>query len=135
GPPDAIEALSNEILGRFPGAVMTAGDANYLWQSVVGFRWVHANGTLMKVAITPAQVYPFVEYVRDQPGARGWVRAGWKVVYVWLRPAGSPAVAKWPGVMLRGEGALWLGSRRDFAVMREVKAALDLQGRFPSLEE
>jgi hypothetical protein len=37
--------------------------------------------------------------------------------------------------MLRGEGPLWLGPRRDFEVMKAVKSALDPQGRFPNLNE
>jgi hypothetical protein len=36
---------------------------------------------------------------------------------------------------LRGGGALWPGKRADAKVYRAVKAALDPQGRFPSIED
>jgi glycolate oxidase FAD binding subunit len=135
GPPEALEPLAAEMLARFPGEALTAGEASYHWQAIAGFRWAHAGGTLAKVALTPAQVPEFGAFVRAQAGARGWLSAGGNVGYVSL-PAGAvlPAVV-WPGVKLRGEGALWLGPRRDFAIMGAVKAALDPQGRYPGLDE
>ena len=135
GQPAAIEALAAEILGRWPGAVMTPGDGNFLWQAVVGFRWAHTNGLLAKFALTPTQLSPFSEYVRAMPGARAWLSAGGNVGYVSL-PAGAPlAEPKWPGITLRGDAPLWLGARREFQVMQSVKAALDPHGRFPSLDD
>jgi glycolate oxidase FAD binding subunit len=135
GPPAALDALTAEILARWPGAALTSGDANYFWQAIGGFRWAHSNGTLIKVALIPEQMIAFAELVRAQPGARGWVSAGGNVGYLSL-PAGmsAPALA-WPGVTLRGDAPLWLGPRRHFDVMRAVKAALDPQNRFPNLDE
>ena len=135
GPPAALEALAAEILAKFPGAVMAPGDANLFWQAIVGFRWAHANGTLAKFALTPAQVPDVANWIRGQSGARGWISAGGNVAYVSL-PAGAtfPASA-WPAVTLRGDGALWHGPQRDFKVMHAVKAALDPSGRFPSLAD
>ena len=135
GPEPAIDALVSEILTRFPGEVMTPGDASYFWQAIVGFRWAHSGGTLAKVALTPAQVPDFGAAVSGQNGARGWIGAGGNVGYVSVAPgAALPAIA-WPGVTLRGEGPLWLGPQRDFAITKAVKAALDPQGRFPGLDE
>jgi hypothetical protein len=56
GPPEALDALTTEIFARFPGVALTAGEANYLWQAVVGFRWAYSGGTLVKLALTPKQI-------------------------------------------------------------------------------
>lgn len=135
GPAEALDALGAEVLGRFKGETMTAGDANYLWQSVVGFRWAHAAGSLVKLAITPTEVTALAAALRNVSGVRGWLSAGGNVAYLSL-PAGAalPDVA-WPGVRLRGDGTLWVGPRREFEVMRRVKAALDPAGRFPGLSD
>jgi hypothetical protein len=114
---------------------LTSGDASYFWQAIVGFRWAHSAGTLVKVALTPAQVIDFGAVVRALPNARGWVGAGGNVGYVSL-PAGTPlGPLTWPAVTLRGEGRLWLGPQRSFGVMRAVKSALDPHDRFPQLDE
>lgn len=135
GPADALDPLAAEILARWPGTTLTSGDANFFWQSIVGCRWAHSNGTLAKVALTPARVPDFAERVRALPGARGWLSAGGNVGFVSV-PAGAalPELA-WPGVTLRGDAPLWLGPRRGFKVMQSVKTALDSQGRFPGLED
>ncbi len=135
GPLEALDALGAEILARFPGTVLTAGDASYFWQAITGFRWAHSGGTLAKVALTPAQVPEFAAAVRAQSGARAWVSAGGNVGYVSVAPGAVLPALSWPGVTLRGDAALWLGPQRDFAIMRAVKAALDPQGRFPHLDE
>ena len=135
GPPVALEALSAEILARFPGVVLTSGDANYFWQAIVGFRWAHSGGTLAKVVLAPAQVPEFATWLRAQNGARGWLSAGGNVGYVSVAAGATlPAIA-WPAVTLRGDAPLWLGPRREFAVMRAVKAALDPQARYPDLDD
>jgi FAD/FMN-containing dehydrogenase len=59
--------------------------------------------------------------------------AGGNVGYV--AAAAALAESPWSGVALRGSGPLWLGPRRNFAVMQAVKAALDPDNRFPSLED
>ncbi len=134
GPAEAIEPLSAEILARFPGEMMTAGEGNYIWQSVVGFRWAHAGGTLAKVALTPGEVPEFASIMSGLAGARGWMSAGGNVGYVSLAAGAALPKLAWPGVTLRGEGPLWLGPQRSYEVMRAVKVALDPQGRFPNLE-
>jgi glycolate oxidase FAD binding subunit len=135
GPPAALEALTTEILARWPGAALLSGDANYFWQAISGFRWAHSNGALAKVALTPTQVPEFAAMVRAQAGARGWVSAGGNVGFMSFAPGTTVPSLKWPGVLLRGDGPLWLGARKDFATMRAVKAALDPQNRFPNLDE
>lgn len=135
GPGAALDALTAEILARWPGETLTAGDANYFWQSIVGFRWAHSTGTLIKVALTPGQVVAFAEWVRACPGSRGWLSAGGNVGYISV-PAGAVIeTLAWPAVTLRGDGPLWLGPKRDFQIVRSVKAALDPQNRFPNLDD
>jgi glycolate oxidase FAD binding subunit len=133
GPPAALDALSAEILARWPGAALLAGEASYFWQAILGLRWAHSTGTLAKVALTPTQVTEFAEAVRTQPGARGWVSAGGNAGFISLAAGAALPPLKWPGVLLRGDGPLWLGPRRDFAVMGAVKTALDPHGKFPAL--
>lgn len=135
GPPEALDALTAEMLARFPGAVLTPGDASYFWQAIVGFRWAHSGGTLAKFALTPAQMPEFAAWVRTQSGARGWLSAGGNVGYVSLPAGATPAASPWPGALLRGEGPLWLGPRHDFAITKAVKSALDPQNKFPSLDD
>ena len=135
GPPAALDALTAEILARFPGEVLTPGEANYHWQAIAGFRWAHSGGALLKVALTPAQVPEFGAWVGAQSGARGWLSAGGNVGYVSTATGAGLPASPWPGVTLRGDGPLWLGPRRDFAITRAVKMALDPQNRFPTLDD
>ena len=135
GPPEAIAALAREVLARFPGVMLTEDEAAVWWRAVVEFGWAHAGGTLAKVALTPLQVPEFATWVRAQTEAQGWISAGGNVGYVSLPPGAAAPASPWPGVGLRGAGPLWLGPRRNFAVMQAVKAALDPVNRFPSLEE
>ena len=135
GPDAALDALAKDVLARWPGAVLTSGEGAYLWQSVVGFSWAHTGGTLAKVALTPKRMPEFVERVRALGGARGWVSAGGNVGYVSV-PAGEELPKlEWPAVTLRGEAALWPGTKPRFDVMARVKAALDPEERFPGLDE
>jgi glycolate oxidase FAD binding subunit len=135
GPPAALDALTAEILARWPGAALSNGDASYFWQAILGLRWAHSGGPLAKVALTPTQVPEFATAVRAQAGARGWVTAGGNAGFVSVAVGTALPSLSWPGVALRGDGPLWLGPRRDFAVMKAVKTALDPQGRLPGLEE
>ena len=135
GPPEALDALTAEILARWPGAALSESEAKAFWQAMVGFGWAHANGTLIKVALMPEQVIAFAECVRSQTAARGVISAGGNVGYLSVPPDTPPPPLRWTAVMLRGDGPLWRGPRRDFQVMRAVKAALDPAGRFPALDD
>lgn len=135
GPAAALDALTAEILARYPGAVMNAGDASLFWQAIANFKWAHSGGALLKLALTPSQAGEFAAFVRGVPGARGWLSAGGNAGYLSLAPDAKLPTIPWPGVTLRGEGPLWHGPRRDFAVVRAVKVALDPDNRFPTLDE
>jgi glycolate oxidase FAD binding subunit len=135
GPPEALGALTAEVLARWPGVALTNGEGNYFWQSIVGFRWAHANGTLVKFALTPGQVVAFSEFVRSQSSARGWIGAGGNVGYISLPAGTSLTVAPWPAMTLRGDAPLWPGPKPRFEIMRAVKTAFDAQNRFPDLDD
>ncbi len=135
GPPAALDAIVAEILGKFPGVEPARAEADRFWRGIAEFRWAHANGTLAKLALTPAQVPEFNAWLRAQTDARGWVSGGGNVGYVSLPAGARLAHSRWPGVTLRGDGPLWLGPKPRFEIMRTVKAALDPENRFPSLDE
>jgi glycolate oxidase FAD binding subunit len=135
GPPEAIAAIAQEVLARFPGVTLAADEAAARWRAVSEFDWVPAGGSLAKVALTPLQVPAFCAWLRTQAGAQGWVSAGGNVGYFARPPGAGAPECPWPGVGLRGAGPLWLGPQRKHAVMRAVKAALDPVSRFPGLED
>jgi glycolate oxidase FAD binding subunit len=143
GPPVALDALAAEILARWPGMVLTAGDAEFFWQAIREFGWAHSGGTLVKVVLTPAQVPEFGAAVQALPGARGWISAGGNVAYLSLPPRASGSAAidapvlrlAWPAMTLRGDAPLWPGTQARFGIMQAVKAALDPNNRFPGLDE
>jgi glycolate oxidase FAD binding subunit len=135
GPPAALDEIVAEILRRFPGRELAAGEGGEFWRSITEFHWAHPAGTLAKFAFSPAQVPEFIPWVRTHAEARGWVSAGGNVGYVSLPAGAQMTPAAWPGVTLRGDAPLWLGPRRDCAVMSAVKAALDSQNRFPTLND
>ena len=135
GPASALDAIAEELLSRWPGGTLTEAEAIALWLGVREFHWAHDGGTLVKMALTPAQVTEFAESVRAQTGARGWIGLGGNVGYIsW--PAGEVVpVLKWPAMTLRGAAGLWPGARVSFEVFRAMKTALDPQNRFPGLDE
>ena len=135
GPLAALESLSNDILGRWPGMRLAESDGDAWWTQRGEFRWAHADGTLVKVVLTPAHVPAFDAHVRALPGARGCISAGGNVGYISIAAdaLGDPLV--WPALTLRGAGRLWPGARPRFEVMHAIKQALDPQNRFPGLDE
>lgn len=135
GPPAALDALTAEILARWPGGALAPDAADDFWRGLGEFRWAHAGGALVKVALTAAQVPDFIAQVRAQIGARGWVSAGGNVGYVSIPAVATFPALSWPGMTLRGAVPLWTGTQPRFEVMRAVKAALDPNQRFPTLDE
>ena len=133
GPAASLEALSNEIMTQFPGHVIPEENAVEVWRRVGEFAWSQPLPTLGKVALTPARVVEFTGWVQSQTGARGWIGAAGNVGFI-ARRDGDFAASPWPGIVLRGEGPLWLGPRSDPAISRAVKAALDPDQRFPTLD-
>jgi glycolate oxidase FAD binding subunit len=135
GDPIALDALAADLLARWSGAVMNAGDAAYLWQSVGRLGWAHTGGTLVKLAVTPAQVPPVLEWIAGQRDARGWISAAGNTAYLSLPAGASLPPLPWPALTLRGSAPLWPGVNRRFEVLQRVKAALDPQSKFPGLDD
>lgn len=135
GPATALEPLTSEALARWPGAALAAREADELWRDVREMNWAHADGALVKVALTPAQVPRFTAVVNDQPGARAWISAGGNAGYLSLPPGRMVPALEWPAMTLRGDAPLWPGFHPRFEIMRAVKAALDPQNRFPALDD
>ncbi len=133
GPATALDALAAEILARWKGTVVDADAAQTLWRDAAEAAWAHAGGTLLKVALSPADVLGFLQ--RVPAGGRTRIAAGGNVAWLSL-PAGVavPALAV-PAMTLRGVAPLWLGPRSQFEIFRAVKTALDPHGKFPALDD
>jgi hypothetical protein len=68
--------------------------------------------------------------------------AGGNVAFVSLAAADQVATLgenlraqKLSGVTLRGDAPLWLGIQTHFQISQAVKAALDVENRFPGLDD
>ena len=130
GPESALPILAAEILTRFPGEILSASAADALWSDLRELRWTHADGPLLKLALTPAQLPELVARVRALSG-RIHVTAGGNAALVSLpAPAASLGL---PALTLRGPGPLWLDAPAPPAIHAAVKTALDPHHRFPAL--
>ena len=141
GPAEALSAMAQEILNRWPGALLPANQAEALWKELGEANWAAADGVLLKVAVAPTQVPALVAAVRTC-GGRGHISSGGNVAFISL-PAPESAESMnaslcslgLAALTLRGPAPLWLGVRHRPAISRAVKAALDPNGRFPALDE
>ena len=130
GPESALPLLATEILARFPGEILPAPAADTLWSDLRELRWTFADGPLLKLALTPAQLPALVARVRALAG-RVHITAGGNAALVSL-PVPAAALGL-PALTLRGPGPLWLDAPASPAITAAVKTALDPQNRFPSL--
>jgi glycolate oxidase FAD binding subunit len=142
GPAPALEALAGEILGRWPGETLSEDTARTVWSELREFAWAHANGPLIKVALTTAGLVEFELAVRSLEEARVHLSAAGNVAFISL-PDEKQAEAlserlrqlSLSGVTLRGEGPLWCGAQARPKIAQAVKEALDPDGRFPGLDD
>jgi glycolate oxidase FAD binding subunit len=129
-PQPALETLAQEILARWPGSVLTAGEAAAFWSEVLEFRWAKPTDILAKFALTPNQM-PALD------GVNCHVSAGGNLAYATLPNAAAAeelaTCLGCRGLTLRGDAPLWLGPQRESALPADIKTALDPQNRFPSL--
>ncbi|HVM46640.1 MAG TPA: FAD-binding protein [Candidatus Acidoferrum sp.] len=142
GPATALEAVSREILARWPGQVLSPGEAQTIWTELREMRWAHAGGALVKVAITPNVIAALCTAVESLDSTRLHISAGGNVGFVSLSTGIPPAALQerlrglgLPAVTLCGNAPLWCGARATPAIAGAVKQALDPQGRFPSTED
>jgi glycolate oxidase FAD binding subunit len=132
GPESALPLLATEILARFPGQILPASTANTLWSDLRELRWIFADGPLLKLALTPAQLPALVARVRAVAG-RVHITAGGNAALVSL-PTPTTSLGL-PALTLRGAGPLWLDAPASPAITAAVKTALDPKNRFPSLAD
>lgn len=132
GPMGAVGAIAEEILSRWKGEKLAPEAANALWAGLGGFSWVPAGHALAKLPVTPAEItrlegFPFRH-----------ISAGGNVAFV-AAPTGqslheTASALGLRGLLLRGAGPLWPGGRDSFDIEKAVKAALDPDSRFPTLD-
>lgn len=142
GPPAALESLAGEILARWPGRKLTEAESDEIWISLREFLWAHANLPLLKVALAPGDVVAFHQTIAALDGARAHISAGGDVAFVSLAALDQFAALDeklrargLSAVTLRGDAPLWSGVRAAFKISHAVKAALDSENRFPSLDD
>jgi len=142
GPAPALEAVSREILARWPGETLSAPDAEAAWSELREFRWAHPGGALVKVAVTPSSVPALDNAARSLDGARLHISVGGNVAFVSLPSSVAPTALHdrlsslgLRGVTLSGNAPLWCGVRFTPAIAAAVKQALDPQNRFPSTDD
>ncbi len=141
-PAAALDALTTEVLARWPGAILSADEAESAWAELREFRWCAPAAPLVKIALAPAKVSPLGLAVQTLAGARMHLSAGGNVAFVALADAAqAPAFdaqlrqLALPALTLRGTAPLWLGTHARPAIADAVKAALDAENRFPSLRD
>lgn len=142
GPEPAIEKLAGEILARWPGEKLSAAGAERIWREAGEFGWAHPGGVLMKVVLTPARLPDLAARIQALPEVRAWLGNGGNAAYVSLPSAAAAAVlggrlgaSGFAALTLRGDAPLWPAGRGHPAIASAVKAALDPQNRFPSLDD
>lgn len=136
----ALDALTGEVLERWPGAILSDNKAGQAWTELREFLWCTPSAPLVKVPLAPAKVSPLGLAVQSLAGARMHVSAGGNVAFVALAEAAqAPAFdaqlrqLTLPALTLRGDAPLWLGTHAQPDIATAVKAALDPVGRFPEL--
>ncbi|MBL9213901.1 MAG: FAD-binding protein [Opitutaceae bacterium] len=141
GPAPALAALAREVLGRWPGEVLSEGTAAEFWAGVGEFAWAHPGGLLAKVPLGPEQLPALAALAAGLADGRVHFGAGGSQAFLSLPAGGEPARLDaglrdlgLAGLTLRGDAPLRLGRVADPAVAAAVKRALDPAGRFPALD-
>jgi glycolate oxidase FAD binding subunit len=149
GPAEPLEALAEEILKRWTGEKLSTAAAGELWTSLSEFGWAEtfarANGSmsvlLLKVPATPDVAAPLRQALEGLR-ARVHVSAGGNVAFAAFAPDADVAAVdarlrglKLASLTLRGDAPLWLGVRPKYQIAAAVKAALDAENRFPTLDD
>ncbi len=124
GPAPALQIIAREILAKFPGRI----SSDECWSNLREFRWAHLDGVLLKAAITPDQMAPL-------PGHRRHISAGGNVAFISLPDATALDSINLKAMTLRGDAPLWIRPRLPNAITKDVKNALDPDGRFPNLDD
>jgi len=143
GPAAAIEEISREILGRWPGEKVEPAKAEAKWRALGEFSWA-ARTRLIKLALTADVLPALARSINSLDGIDGLVHvsAGGNVGFLSLASAAEAIKVdeelrklNLRGVALQGDGPLWYGAHNNFEIANAVKSALDPNGRFPGLSE
>jgi glycolate oxidase FAD binding subunit len=135
GAPAALEPLGREVLARWPGRVLDDAEAKERWDDVREFRWAHAHGTWIKLAITPNALPALLPGLRGAHDARVYITAGGNALFLSLPGDTAAPIIDLPALTLRGNAALWPGVQPQHDIEARIKAALDPVNRFPTLNE
>jgi glycolate oxidase FAD binding subunit len=150
GPADSLGTLADEILRRWPGEKLPADVAEKHWASLSEFEWAKTfdagntqakSAVLLKVPSKP-EVAARLRETFEALGARVHISAGGNVAFAAFAPDTKVATVdaklrelKMVSLTLRGDAPLWLGARPDFKITAAVKAALDAENRFSTLDD
>jgi glycolate oxidase FAD binding subunit len=141
GPTQALPELAKEILGRWAGRTLAEQEAEVFWARQREFGWAHGDGSLVKVPLSPASLVNLLKGLGEVVSARARFSAGGNVAFVSLN-RDQVAVFdrvlqenRLSGLMLRGDGPLWLGRIERPKISASVKQALDPENHYPSLYE
>ena len=142
GPPEALESLTAEILGKWPGRSVSEAEAVEMWAGVREFRWAHTGGSLFKVPMVTGAMPGLARELGSLEGVRVHYGAGGQVAYVSMSPDGDDERLDerlrrlgLAGLRLHGDGRLWRGLRRSSAVEAGLKRALDAEARFMPVDD
>lgn len=138
---EALDALTTDVLARWPGRVLPADEAEETWDNVREFRWAHADGVWMKLAVTLERLPAALSSLRRYTAARLRVSAGGHVVWLSLPDAAAAASVSTslgalalPAMTIRGPAELFPGRRRRWEIETRLKHALDPGHRFPTFD-
>jgi glycolate oxidase FAD binding subunit len=132
GPQEALPRIADEILGQWPGELLAREAADTLWRELREFSWADPEGILTKIALTPRAIPALVGAVRALNGTVH-VSSGGNVAYASLPTGANVADLGLPALTIRGSPVLWSCAPPVTAISQAVKAALDPDNRFPSL--
>ena len=142
GPAPALKELARDTLRCWPGDELAETWAQELWSDLREFRWAHAKGPLLKVAVNPSILVKFYQDLQRIDGLRIHASSGGNLAFVSVPgPEQVSGLAEalrnhsLPAMTLRGEAPLWCGSAPRANVAQAVKQALDPENRFPGLDE
>ncbi len=131
GPAESLSLIAQEIFKRWPGEILTDSGARQIWHELAEFSWAEASSSLLKLAVTPAQIPALLTATR-QYGGRAHISAGGNLALVALPAGVEPTSLGLPSLMLRGVGPLWSHAVLPRpTIFTAVKAALDPENRFP----
>jgi glycolate oxidase FAD binding subunit len=142
GPAQALKEIAGDILARWPGEELAGAEAQEIWTELREVRWAHANGPLMKIALTSADVPGLYHALQTIDGVRVHISGGANMAFVSLPTTAQAAELSellrkmsLSAITLRGDAPLWCGTQRRSNIAQAVKHALDPENRFPGLDE